>query len=143
MTSALPGPSESQLSAFPIWSTRRKSNLPSSALSAPPREKKSDAICQLFKAPLFFMPFSSISAFSFCLSSAFNFQLSAFLPSAFLPRQCLLYRARSIGYDFSHDRPHYLRSSSVQWTSLHSRHAHSRQRRARSACRWHSAGRDP
>ena len=53
MTSALPGPSESQLSAFPILKmgntavhaeprrTRRKSNLPPSALSAPPREKKS------------------------------------------------------------------------------------------------------
>jgi hypothetical protein len=52
-TSALPGPSESQLSAFPIMkkgntavhaeprSTRRKSNFPPSALSAPPREKKS------------------------------------------------------------------------------------------------------
>jgi hypothetical protein len=51
---AFPGPSESQLSAFPIMkmgntavhaeprSTRRESNLPPSALSAPPREKKSD-----------------------------------------------------------------------------------------------------
>jgi hypothetical protein len=51
-TSALPGPSESQLSAFPIMkkgntavhaeprSTRRESNFPPSALSAPPREKK-------------------------------------------------------------------------------------------------------
>ena len=53
MTSALPGPSESQLSAFPLMkkgntavhaeprSTRRESNLLPSALSAPPREKKS------------------------------------------------------------------------------------------------------
>jgi hypothetical protein len=51
-TSAFPGPSEFQLSAFPIMkkgntavhaeprSTRRESNLPPSALSAPPREKK-------------------------------------------------------------------------------------------------------
>ena len=62
-TSALPGPSESQLSAFPIMkkgntavhaeprSTRRKSNLPPSALSAPPREKKSRRHLSAFSFP--------------------------------------------------------------------------------------------
>jgi len=62
-TSAFPGPSESQLSAFPIMkkgntavhaetrSTRRKSNLPPSALSAPPREKKSRRHLSVFSFP--------------------------------------------------------------------------------------------
>jgi hypothetical protein len=61
--------------------TRRKSNLPPSALSAPPREKKSRRHLSAFSFPN--VRFSTLRFSSFL---NFSFQLSAFLQSAFVFR---------------------------------------------------------
>ena len=113
MTSALPGPSESQLSAFPLMkkgntavhaeprSTRRKSNLPPSALSAPPREKKSRRHLSAFRFPNF-----SFSTLRFLHSKP---RLSHAMDGGF--RRFLLCRKED------DNRPHFLQSRNAKYAS--------------------------